>query len=110
MGHSKDRLFGTLDLLVLKALDNADNLHGYDIAERVRRASEEALKVEEGSLYPALHRMDEIGWVKSKWALSDNNRRARFYSLTSKGRRHLRELEAMWVTHVEAVARVLRLA
>jgi transcriptional regulator len=108
MGIAKDRLFGTLDLLLLKALDGAESLHGYDIVERVRQASEHILKMEEGSLYPALHRMEEAGWVKSRWDVSENNRRARFYSITAKGRRHLADLEASWARHVEAVQRVLR--
>ena len=109
MAASKDRLYGVLDLLVLTALGSSGRpLHGYDITEHVRRTSNEVLQMEEGSLYPALHRMEETGWVRSEWDVSDNNRRARYYSITAKGRRHLRELQARWTTHVEAVTRVLR--
>ena len=107
---SNDRLFGTLDLLVLRTLSGADPLHGYDITERIRAASRDVLKMEEGSLYPALHRMEEAAWLTSQWDISDNNRRARFYTITAKGRRHLRALEADWARHVDAVARVLKLA
>lgn len=111
MGRGKkDGLFGTLDLLVLRALSGGDFLHGYDITSCIETASGDVLKMEEGSLYPALHRMEESGWLKAEWDVSENNRRARYYAMTPKGRRHLRELEAAWSRHVEAVARVLRLA
>src|SRR5688572_19778959 len=105
---SNDRLFGTLDLLVLRTLSGGGPLHGYDITERIQSASGDVLKMEEGSLYPGLHRMEEAGWLKSRWDVSGNNRRARFYTITAKGRRHLRGLEADWARHVDAVARVLR--
>ena len=111
MGMSKkkpDQLQGTLDLLVLRVLATADSLHGYAITERIHRVSTDALRVEEGSLYPALHRMDEAGWVASEWGTSENNRRARYYRITKAGRRHLAELEGKWAKHVEAVKRVLR--
>lgn len=111
MGRSgKDRLQGALDLLVLRALSGGDALHGYDITERIERISRDVLKIEEGSLYPALHRMEEAGWMKSSWDFSENNRRARYYAITRAGRRHLRHLEADWAKHVGAVTRVLRLA
>jgi PadR family transcriptional regulator PadR len=108
MGRPTDRLFGTLDLLVLRALAGGEPLHGYDITDRITTVSREALTMEEGSLYPALHRMEEAGWLKSHWDISANNRRARFYTITGKGRRYLKQLEADWVKHVEAVSRVLR--
>jgi PadR family transcriptional regulator PadR len=107
---SNDRLFGTLDLLVLRTLSGADALHGYDITERIKEVSRDVLKMEEGSLYPALHRMEEAGWLKSRWDVSDNNRRARFYVITAKGRQHLKALETDWARHVDAVTRVLKLA
>ena len=106
----KDQLQGSLDLLVLRVLASEDSLHGYAITERIHTVSADALRVEEGSLYPALHRMDEAGWVASKWGVSDNNRRARYYSITKAGRRRLSELERDWLKHVEAVKRILKLA
>jgi PadR family transcriptional regulator len=110
MGRSNDRLFGTLDLLVLRAVSSADSLHGYDITERIATLSQDVLKMQEGSLYPALHRMEDAGWLRSRWNISENNRRARFYTITAKGRLRLKELEAEWARHVDAVARVLRTA
>ncbi len=111
MGKGIDQLKGALDLLVLRTLDSTSvPLHGYAIAERIHQISEDALRVEEGSLYPALHRMDEAGWVTSGWGVSENNRRARYYSITSAGRRTLAQLEDDWEKHVKAVKRVLRLA
>src|SRR5687768_13608426 len=106
----KDQLQGSLDLLVLRVLATGDNLHGYAITERIQKISADVLHVEEGSLYPALHRMDETGWVSSEWGTSDNNRRARYYRITKAGRRHLSKLEKDWAKHVEAVKRVLKLA
>jgi PadR family transcriptional regulator PadR len=108
MGKSKDRLFGTLNLLVLRALAVGGRLHGYDITERIKVASGDVLLVEEGSLYPALHRMEEAGWLTSHWDVSLNNRRARFYQITPRGRQQLRALESEWTRHVDAVARMLR--
>jgi PadR family transcriptional regulator, regulatory protein PadR len=91
--NRKDQLQGTLDLLVLRTLSTGGHMHGYAITERVEQVSREILRIEAGSLYPALHRMEEAGWVTSEWAPSDNNRRARFYALTKKGRRSLAEEE-----------------
>ena len=108
---NKDQLQGSIDLLVLRILaSSSESLHGYTIAERVESISEDMLRIEEGSLYPALHRMDEAGWVKSRWGLSENNRRARYYAITRRGRAHLTQIEKDWAAHVDAVARVLRLA
>ena len=110
MGSTKraDQLLGALDLLVLRVLATAERLHGFAITERIHKVSIDALRVEEGSLYPALHRMDEAGWVKSGWGTSENNRRARYYQITKAGRRHLAELEGKWADHVNAVKRVLK--
>ena len=85
-------------------------MHGYAIAERIEELSEDILKVGEGSLYPALHRMDEAGWIKSEWAPSENNRRARFYRITAAGRRQLEAEETEWLRASAAITRVLRLA
>jgi transcriptional regulator len=107
MGHRKDKLQGTLDLLVLRTLADAP-MHGTSIADRIAEASADVLRVEEGSLYPALHRMEEAGWVKSEWKASANNRRARYYQITSSGRRHLEQIERRWTAHVNAVMGVLK--
>jgi PadR family transcriptional regulator len=110
MGKPADQLQGTLDLLVLRTLaSTGEPLHGYAITERIHQVSEDVLRVEEGSLYPALHRMDEAGWVRSEWGVSENNRRARYYAITRAGERHLSKLEERWAKHVAAVRRVLRL-
>ena len=105
-----DKLLGTLDLLVLRILAAGDALHGCDIADHIHDMSRDALRVEEGSLYPALHRMEEAGWVKSEWKASDNNRRARYYRITVRGRRRVAQVQRDWLAHVDAVVRVLKLA
>lgn len=105
----KDHLQGSLDLLVLRTLASYRNpMHGYAITEHIHRVSKDALRVEEGSLYPALHRMDAAGWVRAEWGVSENNRRARYYAITKAGRRRLTELEAEWTSHIKAVKRVLK--
>ncbi|MFA5908079.1 MAG: PadR family transcriptional regulator [Vicinamibacterales bacterium] len=104
----KDNLQGTLDLLVLRTLAAGGLMHGYAISECIVQTSGDVLRVEEGSLYPALHRMEESGWIKSAWKRSDNNRRARFYRITASGRRTLVEVTRDWTKHVNAVMRVLR--
>ena len=109
-GRRKDTLQGTLDLLVLRSLAGGEALHGYAIVERIERVSRDVLRVEEGSLYPALHRMEESGWVASEWKTSENNRRARYYRITVAGRRHAEVIETDWARHVRAVMRVLKLA
>lgn len=101
-----DQLHGTLDMLVLKALD-AGPQHGYGIAERLHDLSSDVLQVEEGSLYPALYRMEQRGWIASSWGLSDNNRRARFYRLTRAGRKQLDAETDSWRRLSGAVMRVL---
>ena len=102
-----DVLQGTLTLLVLKTLA-AGALHGYAIAQRIQSASEDLLRVEEGSLYPALHRLEQEGWIQAEWRFSDTNRRARFYSLTAAGRRKLSEEERKWLLLSNAVGLVLK--
>jgi len=109
-GRRKDTLQGALDLLVLRSLAGGEALHGYAIVERIERVSREVLRVEEGSLYPALHRMEESGWLASEWKTSENNRRARYYRITAAGRRHAEVIETDWTRHVRAVMRVLKLA
>ncbi len=108
--NRKDQLQGTLDLLVLRILSTAETMHGFAITERIEQISDEVLRVEAGSLYPALHRMTEAGWVKSTWGLSENNRRARFYRITTAGRRRLADEEAHWASLTAAVGRVLKQA
>jgi transcriptional regulator len=106
----KEHLLGKLDLLVLRILSNGDTMHGYAIAERIEQLSENVFQVGEGTLYPALHRMDEAGWIRSEWAPSDNNRRARYYRITAKGRRQLEGERADWAKAAAAMDRVMRLA
>jgi len=106
--HTNDRLQGTLDLLVLKTLAARGKMHGYAITTHVERVSEEILRLEEGSLYPALHRMSQAGWLKSEWSVTESNRRARYYSITAAGRRQLAEEQRNWAALTGAVARVLQ--
>ena len=101
-----DQLHGTLDMLVLKAVQ-ARPEHGYGIAVRLQQLSADVLTVEEGSLYPALYRMEQRGWISSSWGVSDNNRRARYYRLTPLGRRQLAAETDSWKRLAGAVARVL---
>ena len=105
--HTNDRLQGTLDLLVLKTLVSRGRMHGYGITLHFEQASEEILRLEEGSLYPALHRMTQAGWLRSEWGLSENNRRARYYSITTAGRRQLADEEKSWIALTGAVAGIL---
>ena len=108
--HNNDRLQGTLDLLVLKTLASRGPMHGYGITLHIEQISKDVLRLQEGSLYPALHRMTQAGWLRSDWGASDNNRRARFYSITTAGRKQLAEEERDWAQLTEAVAQVLRFA
>src|SRR5712692_8411960 len=101
---------GSLPLLVLKILARRGPLHGYGITVRIEEISEDVLHVEEGSLYPALHRMEEAGWIKAKWLTTENKRRARVYEITAEGRRRLQEEESRWRAVNAAVARVLKYA
>ena len=102
-----DLLQGTLDLLVLKTLAIGP-AHGHTIAHAIAHRSEEVLQVEHGSLYPALHRLEDRGWISSFWGTSENNRRARYYRLTPKGRAQLAEQTSRWDEIVRAVNRILR--
>ena len=106
---ANDVLQGTLDLLVLRSLARAP-MHGYGITLHIQRVSNEALRVEEGSLYPALHRMEQDGWIAADWGLTENNRRARYYRLTTKGRKQLAIEEKNWSKLTQAIAEVLRFA
>ena len=106
----RDQLSGTLDLLILKTLAQAGATHGYGIATHIRRVSDEMLRVEEGSLYPALHRIEQLGWIASEWRTSQNNRRAKYYRLTASGRRQLAKEQQSWDRVVKGVASVLGFA
>ena len=103
----QDLLPGTLDMLILKTLTRRV-MHGYGIAEHIRQLSDEVLRVEEGSLYPALQRLQLQGLIKSEWGHSINNRRARYYRLTPAGRRQLGQTESSFTRLIEAIARVMR--
>jgi PadR family transcriptional regulator PadR len=105
-----DTLQGALDLLVLKILLRRSPLHGYAIMSAIQEASENALHVEEGSLYPALHRMEEAGWLRARWITKSNGRRTRIYELSPAGRKQLVAEEARWNSATAAVNRVLRMA
>lgn len=105
-----DTLQGALDLLVLKILFRRSPLHGYAIMTAIQEISDDALRVEEGSLYPALHRMEEAGWVRARWITKPNGRRARIYALSPAGRKQLVAEEARWNSVTAAVNRVLRMA
>jgi PadR family transcriptional regulator, regulatory protein PadR len=102
-----DILQGTLALLVLKTLARG-RMHGYGITLHIQRVSSDVLRIEEGSLYPALHRMEQEGWISAEWGVSENNRRARYYQLTPAGRRQLAEEEQSWGRLTQAVASVLQ--
>jgi PadR family transcriptional regulator PadR len=101
-----DLLQGTLDVLVLKTLSNGP-MHGWGISQRIQQVSEDVLAVNQGSLYPALHRLEEKGWIGAEWGSSENKRKARFYSLTRLGRRQLAEETESWERFAAAVGRVL---
>src|SRR5207248_2255919 len=110
MGKAKlDVLQGTLDLLVLKTLSRGRQ-HGYGIAVHIQQVSKDALRVEEGSLYPALHRIEQDGWIRSEWGVSENHRKAKFYEITARGRRQLAFEEQNWEHLTAAVATVLNFA
>ena len=106
---SKDQLQGALGLLILKTLQRHP-MHGYGIAQRIQQVSEDGLRVEEGSLYPALHRIEQQGWIASEWRASEAGRRAKFYRLTPAGRRQLARETENWSRVSSAVAKVLRYA
>ena len=106
--QKNDILQGTLALLVLKTLASSGRLHGYAITTHIQRVSADLLRVEEGSLYPALHRMEQRGWLRAEWGVTERSRDARFYSLTARGRRQLALEEESWAKLTEGVGRVLR--
>ena len=111
MTLKKEMLPGTLDMLILKTLERGTQpMHGYGIAQFIRQISNDVLRVEEGSLYPALQRLAIKGWVKAEWGVSDKNHRARFYRLTAAGRKQLRQEVADFEAVLEAIMRVLRTA
>ena len=107
--ESGELLQGTLGILILKSL-LLGAAHGYAIARWIEDTTEDVLRIEEGSLYPALRRLEDRRWVSSEWGLSQNNRRARFYTITAAGRKHLRDEAAVWLRYSQAVTRVLRTA
>ncbi len=102
-----DVMQGTLDLLVLKTLDALGPMHGWGIARRIEQVSDDALSLNQGTLYPALERLQQRGWISAKWGTSDNNRRARFYALTKTGRRQLKTETENWKQMVDVLSRVL---
>ena len=107
--NASDRLQGTLDLLILRVLRH-EAMHGWGISQEIQRVSRDVLQVNQGSLYPALRRLEERGWISATWGTSENNRRARFYELTASGKRQLADETASWEQFVAAVSRVLQTA
>lgn len=105
--QKNDILQGTLALLVLKALDSRDSMHGYGLTTHIQRESDDLLRVEEGSLYPALHRMEQDGWVRSEWGITEKGRKARFYTLTRSGQEQLERERESWKKLTRGVALVL---
>ncbi len=103
-----DVLHGTLDLLILKTLETMGPMHGWGIARRLEQVSENLLQMNQGTVYPALLRLEQAGWIRSDWGLSENNRRARFYALTPAGRRRLRMEEKNWDRMSAVITRVMR--
>ncbi len=102
-----DLLQGTLELLILKTLQIGEPMHGWGVAVRIQQLSSEVLQVNQGSLYPALHRLEHKGWIRSEWGTSENNRRAKFYRLTALGRRQLAEEREQWELFSSAVGEIL---
>lgn len=109
MPKPTDLVQGTLDLLILKTTA-LEPMHGWAIAQRIRRVSGDVLQVHQGALYPALHRLEQQGWIKAEWGESENNRRAKYYSLTKAGRKYLQAEEANWERLSYAIGLVLRTA
>lgn len=106
-GQKREMLQGTLDLLILKTLQIGEPMHGWGVAVRIQQLSEDVLQLNQGSLYPALHRLEGRGWIRSEWGTSENNRRAKFYRLTALGRGQLAEETAQWDAFAGAVQRIL---
>ena len=109
MSKPKDVVQGTLDLLIMKILA-LEPMHGWAISQRLKQVSGDVLQVSDGSLYPALHKLEQEGWIKAEWAPSENNRRAKYYSLTSTGRAHLRAEAKRWSRFSTAITRALNAA
>ena len=107
---AKNDLQGALDLLVLKSLSQLGTMHGYGIVMHIERITDDLLTVEEGLLYPALHRMEQSGWVRAEWRVTEASRRAKYYSLTAAGRKQLAAREKNWEQVVKGVQAILRLA
>jgi len=105
-----DQLLGSLDLLILKTLAQLGSMHGYGIVLHIQQVSDDLLRIEEGSLYPALHRIQELGWISSEWRTSENNRRARYYQLTARGRKQLAVEQQSWERVVKGVNSLLKFA
>lgn len=105
-----DQLLGSLDLLILKTLAQLDSMHGYGIVLHIQQVSDDLLRIEEGSLYPALHRIEEAGWIRSEWRTSEKNRRARYYQLTAKGRKQLAVEQQSWERVVKGINSLLKFA
>jgi transcriptional regulator len=103
-----DKLQGTLTLLVLGTLDTRGSLHGYGLCDHIHSVSDELLQVEEGSLYPALHRMEQDGWISSKWVVTDKGRKAKVYSITARGRKQLADEHETWARLIRGVTQVLQ--
>lgn len=103
-----DLLQGTLEMLILKTLYIGEPLHGWGVALRIQQLSDEVLQLNQGSLYPALHRLEEKAWIRSSWGTSDNNRRAKFYRLTTLGRRHLEQEQRQWNLFAGAVQQIMQ--
>ena len=108
MSKPSDLVQGTLDLLILKIIA-LEPLHAWAIGQRLKQVSRDVLQVSDGSLYPALHKLEQDGWITAEWKLSDNNRRAKYYTLTPPGRRHLEREAANWDRLASAISRVVRL-
>jgi PadR family transcriptional regulator, regulatory protein PadR len=110
MASKLELLQGTLDLLILRTLQSGDGLHGWAISERIQQISQDVLRVNQGSLYPALHRLEHQGWIKAEWGISELGRRARFYRITASGRKQLESETEDWERLAAAIGRVLKLA
>jgi PadR family transcriptional regulator len=109
MAEAPDLLPGTLDMLILRTLQK-DTLHGWMISERIQQISDDVLRITQGSLYPALHRLEHRGWIEAEWAVSELGRRARYYRLTAAGRRQLAVETREWARMATAIGRVMKLA
>ena len=105
---AKNDLQGALDLLILKSLSDLGSMHGFGIILHIERVSDELLNVEEGSLYPALHRMEQSGWIRSEWAVTESSRKARYYALTAAGKKQLASRQKNWEQAVKGVQAILR--